>query len=211
MLRILALAILFVSLPALAGPVAPPGDIGLRHDIQMLADYGAIRSPTMAWPMAWDAILADLEAAQAEELNLPVSVRGTYVRVLERARRATARNDARFNARISASEKPTRIRGFTNAPYEEGELSAGFSWANKHLSLDINATGAYEPLDDKEARADGSHVRILSLQETWRDQKLESQHLFWLFEKSLSHPIWHVYLGAANLSQAQYIRHNPFF
>jgi hypothetical protein len=160
MLRILALAILFVSLPALAGPVAPPGDIGLRHDIQMLADYGAIRSPTMAWPMAWDAILADLEAAQAEELNLPVSVRGTYVRVLERARRATARNDARFNARISASEKPTRIRGFTNAPYEEGELSAGFSWANKHLSLDINATGAYEPLDDKEARADGSRIAI---------------------------------------------------
>ena len=27
------------------------------------ADYGAIRSPTMAWPMAWDAILADLEAS----------------------------------------------------------------------------------------------------------------------------------------------------
>ena len=48
---------------SLAGPVAPAGDIGLRHDIQMLADYGAITSPTLAWPMAWDAILADLEAA----------------------------------------------------------------------------------------------------------------------------------------------------
>ena len=65
-----------------------------------------------------------------------------------------------FNARVSASEKPTRIRGFTNAPYEEGELSAGFSWAGDHVSVDLNATGAYEPLDGKEARADGSRIAV---------------------------------------------------
>jgi hypothetical protein len=160
MRRLLTLTAALISSSSLAGPVAPAGDIGLRHDIQMLADYGAIKAPTMAWPMAWDAILADLEAAQAEELNLPVAVRGTYNRVLARAQRATQRNDARFNARVSVSEKPTRIRGFTNAPYEEGELSAGFSWANDRFSIDLNATGAYEPLDDKEARADGSRIAI---------------------------------------------------
>ena len=160
MRRFLTLAALLVASNSLAGPVAPAGDIGLRHDLQMLADYGAVRSPTLAWPMAWDAILADLEAAQAEDLNLPVAVRSTYNRVLARAQRETRRSDARFNARLSASEKPTRIRGFTNAPYEEGELSAGFSWAGEHVSLDLNATGAYEPLDDKEARADGSRIAI---------------------------------------------------
>ncbi len=157
---IVAVTFLLGPFLAWAGPVAGPGDIGLRHEIQMLADYGAIRGPTTAWPIAWDAVLADLEAAQAEDMNLPVPVRATYVRVLERAKRETARSGARFNARVSASEKPTRIRGFTNAPYEEGELSAGFSWANDHVSLDINATGAYEPLDDKEARADGSRLAV---------------------------------------------------
>ena len=158
--RLLIIALAFAASASFAGPVAAPGDIGLRHEIQMLADYGAIRGPTTSWPLAWDAILADLEAAQAEDMNLPVAVRSTYVRVLNRAKRETARNNARFNARVSASEKPTRIRGFTNAPYEEGELSAGFSWANDHVSLDINATGAYEPLDGKEARADGSRIAV---------------------------------------------------
>ena len=96
----------------------------------------------MAWPMAWDAILADLEAAQANDLNLPVAARGTFVRVLNRARRETVRNEGSFNFRASLSEKPTRIRGFTNAPYEEGELSAGYSWSNNWLSVDVQATGA---------------------------------------------------------------------
>ena len=62
MRRVTALLTLFLTSVSLASPIAPAGDIGLRHDVQMLADYGAIRSPTMAWPMAWDAILADLEA-----------------------------------------------------------------------------------------------------------------------------------------------------
>jgi hypothetical protein len=160
-MRRIALITLFLSAStAFAGPVAAPGDIGLRHEIQMLADYGAITGPTTAWPIAWDAVLTDLEAAHASEMILPVAVRATFVRVLERARRETRRNDARMNARVSASEKPTRIRGFTNAPYEEGELSAGFSWAGEHVSLDINATGAYEPLDGKEARVDGSRLAV---------------------------------------------------
>lgn len=158
MLRLTLLTLLLAALPAMAGPVAQPGDIGLRHDIQMLADYGAIQGPTTAWPISWDAILTDLEAAYQSELNLPVAVRSTFVRALARARRETTRNDARFNARISASDNPTRIRGFTNAPYEEGELSAGFSWLGDHVSVDLNATGAYEPLDGKEARADGSRL-----------------------------------------------------
>jgi hypothetical protein len=158
MRRVTALLTFFITSASLAGPVAPAGDIGLRHDIQMLADYGAIRSPTMAWPMAWDAILSDLEAAQANDLNLPVAVRGTFVRVLNRARRETVRNDGSFNFRASLSEKPTRIRGFTNAPYEEGELSAGYSWSNNWLSVDVQATGAMDPLDDEEFRVDGTRI-----------------------------------------------------
>ena len=156
----LALTILVCSLTATAGPVASPGDIGLRHEIQMLADYGAIQGPTTAWPVSWDAILADLEAAYESEMNLPVAVRATFVRVLNRARRETARSDGHFNYRASASEKPTRIRGYTNAPYEKGELSAGYSWANSRFSIDINATGAMDPLDDEELRADGSRLAV---------------------------------------------------
>ena len=96
MLRLTLFTLLLVAPAAFAGPVASPGDIGLRHDIQMLADYGAIQGPTTAWPISWDAILADLEAAYQSELILPVAVRSTFVRVLNRARRETTRNDVRL-------------------------------------------------------------------------------------------------------------------
>ena len=35
----------FVASSTLASPALQPGDIGLRHDIQVLADYGVIRGP----------------------------------------------------------------------------------------------------------------------------------------------------------------------
>ena len=60
-MRHLTLIALFLAAnTAFAGPVTPPGDIGLRHDIQVLADYGAISGPVTAWPISWDAIAADL-------------------------------------------------------------------------------------------------------------------------------------------------------
>jgi len=79
-------------------------------------------------------------------------------RLLARAKRETQRRKPRMNSRLSGAEKPTRIRGFTDSPREEGELSFGFSWAGEHLSLDLNVTGAYEPDDDEEARPDGSQI-----------------------------------------------------
>ena len=40
----IALALL-ASASTFAAPLAAPGDMGLRHDIQVLADYGAISGP----------------------------------------------------------------------------------------------------------------------------------------------------------------------
>jgi hypothetical protein len=82
----------------------------------------------------------------------------TFDRLLARANRETMRRDARMNTRLSGAENPIRIRGFTNAPREEGELQAGFSWAGERFSIDLNGTGAYEPLDDKEGRVDNSRI-----------------------------------------------------
>ena len=63
----LALAGLTLLATAASGaPQAQPGDVGLRHDIQVLADYGAITGPVTTWPIAWDAVRDELEARQAE-------------------------------------------------------------------------------------------------------------------------------------------------
>jgi hypothetical protein len=38
---------------AMADPWARPGDLALRHDIQLLADAGLIKAPVNTWPMPW--------------------------------------------------------------------------------------------------------------------------------------------------------------
>jgi len=158
MRRITTISLALIASTSLAAPVIQPGDIGLRHDIQLLADYGAITGPVTAWPLSWDAVAADLQVAHENKIVLPVAVQHTMDRLRARAKRETQRGKPRMNSRLSGAEKPTRIRGFTDSPREEGELSFGFSWAGEHLSLDLNVTGAYEPDDDEEARPDGSQI-----------------------------------------------------
>jgi hypothetical protein len=82
----------------MAGPVIAPGDIGLRHEIQLLADYGVIRGPVTTWPLAWDAVEADLRRAKDEEMILPVAVERTRDRLLARAERESQRGRHRVNA-----------------------------------------------------------------------------------------------------------------
>ena len=51
-----------VPLVAVSGSFVPAGDLGLRHDVQLLADYGVIKSTVTSWPMSWDTLAADLSA-----------------------------------------------------------------------------------------------------------------------------------------------------
>ena len=99
-----------------AAPVAQPGDVGLRHDIQVLADYGAISGPVTTWPISWDAVLQDLERIKADDVVLPNAVVPTFERVLARARREAPRGQHSLTGRVSAAEKPAQIRGFSDRP-----------------------------------------------------------------------------------------------
>ena len=83
----LAISLLMPAL-AFAAPQAQPGDVGLRHDIQVLADYGAISGPVTTWPISWDAVLADLEAVKANNVVLPNKVLPTF----DRGRRGVTTN-----------------------------------------------------------------------------------------------------------------------
>jgi len=160
MLRRSLFVLLFAASASFAGPVAAPGDIGLRHDIQVLADYGVISGPVTSWPMSWDALVADLQVAVDSNTIYPNAVERTLQRLILRANREVRRGDTEFNARVSAAAEPTRIRGFSNTPREEGEASAGLSWLGKHLSFDLNATGVIDPNDGQDVRADGSRIAV---------------------------------------------------
>jgi hypothetical protein len=151
-----------LALPGItaAGPVIAPGDVGLRHDIQLLADYGVIRGPVTTWPLAWDAVEADLRRSKDEELIVPVAVERARDRLLARAERQSQRGRHRIKGRLALAEEPTRIRGFANTPREEAELSAGYSWFGDHLTVNLNVTGVDDPADGEDVRPDGSLIAL---------------------------------------------------
>ena len=160
--RITSVPLIWLALmaPAVAGPVISPGDVGLRHDIQVLADYGVIRGPVTTWPLAWDAIEADLRRARDEEMILPVAVERTAERLLARAERESLRGKHRIKGRLAVAEKPTRIRGFADTPREEGEISAGYSFFSDYFTVDLNVTGVDNPSDGEDVRPDGSLIAV---------------------------------------------------
>ena len=120
---------------AFAGPVIAPGDMGLRHDIQVLADWGVIRGPTTTWPLDWTAVEADLRRARDEDLNLPVPVRATFNAVYARTQRELQRGRQHWlKGRAAVAAEPMTIRGFQDTPREEGELSIGYEYFNDRVT-----------------------------------------------------------------------------
>ena len=77
MRRLYLIFLTFAAPAAIAGPVAPAGDIGLRHDIQILADYGVISGPVTTWPISWDALAADMQRAVDSKTVFPNAVERT--------------------------------------------------------------------------------------------------------------------------------------
>ena len=161
-LRFRSLLLLGIALAgtAHAGPVIAPGDVGLRHEIQLLADYGVIRGPVTTWPLAWDAVESDLRRSKDEEMILPVAVERARDRLLARAERESQRGKHRVKGRLAVAEKPIVIRGFADTPREEGELSAGYSWFGDYLTVDLNVTGVDNPADGEDVRPDGSLIAL---------------------------------------------------
>ncbi len=145
---------------AAAAPQARPGDTGLRHDIQVLADYGAIRGPVTTWPLSWDAVLADLESVRANDVVLPNRVMPTFERVYARARREAARGTTRAAFQVAAAGKPVNIRGFADTPREEAGLGAGIAWFGDRVSLDLNVSAVDNPADGEDVRGDGSQLAV---------------------------------------------------
>jgi len=153
-------AVCLHPLSAYAAPQAQPGDMGLRHDIQVLADYGAISGPVTTWPISWDAVLADLEYVQANDIVLPNKVLPTFDRVLARAQRETARGQVAFSGSLSGAEEPVNIRGFADTPRARGELEAGVSWFSDRISVDLNVSAVDNPADGEDVRGDGSQLGV---------------------------------------------------
>ncbi|MFT4564682.1 MAG: hypothetical protein ACI9BW_004452, partial [Gammaproteobacteria bacterium] len=159
-LSIFIIVNVLLTAPSSAAPQAQAGDVGLRHDIQVLADYGAISGPVTMWPLSWDALLADLEKVEADDIVLPNAVMPTFHRILQRARRETTRGQHSYGGHVAGAQEPAQIRGFANTPREQGEIGAEYSWFGEHLSIDLNLSVVDDPADGEDFRPDGSQIGV---------------------------------------------------
>lgn len=156
-------AVIFIVLcaaqPVVAAPAIATGDLALRHDIQVLADYGIITGPVTTWPLNWRAIAADIDAA-GDESGLPDGIVNTLYRLKRRMERALQSDSPLLTGGLSVAEAPTRIRSFQNTPREKAELSAGMLWSNDRFVAELNVQGVDSPADGDDVRADGSLLGV---------------------------------------------------
>jgi len=142
-----------------AGPLVPPGDQILRHDIQVLADGGVIKGPTTSWPLAWGPILDDLRNVDVQMLS--PALLDALARVKNRADWETQSDDLTFNAKAGVADNATRIRSFQDTPRGKAEVSAGTSWIGNRLSIDLNVQYVDSDQDSEELRIDDSMIGVV--------------------------------------------------
>ena len=149
------------ALPAVAGPWAAAGDLGLRHDLLLLGDAGLISAPLSAWPLSWGDIANDLDGFEQDN-SKSVWLQQALRRVKTRIRRESS-GGIRFTGHAALAAKPLQLRTFNDTPRESAEAGVGIEWIGKHLAYRLRLSAVYDADDKKTLRLDGSYLSLLAL------------------------------------------------
>jgi hypothetical protein len=144
---------------SLGDPWAPPGNASLRSDVQLLADEGIVRTPMTSWPLSWADVARDLASVRSTDLRSP-SLADAYERLRIEARRQTSVGVVNGFVGASAGLKPLVVRGFEDAPREEGEVGAGVDWIGERVAARLQVRAVTSPVDGQQLRLDGSYVGV---------------------------------------------------
>jgi hypothetical protein len=147
-----------VAAPSFAGPWLDPGDTGLRHDVQILADAGVLQAPVSTWPLSVGGLQA---ALKPEGIELRPEERAALARVEARLEREMVIDDVVFHTRMSATEHPRVARSFEDTPRESGEVGAGIEWTGQRFAARLQAQWVNDPDDNKDWRVDDSYLGFI--------------------------------------------------
>lgn len=152
----LASSLVPIDRASAGSPWLEPGDVGLRHDLELLVDQGLIDVPLTVWPMSWPQVLRGLENARGVQDASPGAL-AALARVQRQARSA-ARTGGTLGWRAAGSARPTDLRTFEDVPREEGEIEGTAEWVGERFAVRLSATGVANPSDGKSVRPDGSYI-----------------------------------------------------
>jgi len=139
----------------MADPLAAPGDLRLRHDLQLLSDSGLLNIPLTTWPAPW----GDIANALADEKNArSAAVRASWRRIHHRI-------DVEFSkrpylkTRLASAASPVRFRTFTDTPRSTAEATTAASLTGDNWAVHLEAAAVLrKPRDGKRFRPDGSYI-----------------------------------------------------
>lgn len=147
-----------VAHAVMAEPVAAPGDMRLRHDLQLLNDSGAINIPLTAWPVALGDVHNALNSVNVAALNS--SNRLAFARLKQRLSWEMDIDAVDIVFGVGGASEPRIVRSFENTPRTNGEAHARLTWVGDRFALNLSATYANNPFDGDEFRPDGTYVGV---------------------------------------------------
>ncbi len=153
----IAWLILFVPFVSQASPLASPGDVLLRHDLELLNDAGVMNAPLTAWPVSLTGIRGALKPLPE---SAPEPVAKAYGRIDARLRAGLETGSLGFTAGVTAAVEPRFVRSFQNTPRDEGELSATLDWSGQRYFVRLSAAGVANPFDGDDVRLDDSYIGV---------------------------------------------------
>ncbi len=153
--------ILCFDIAAAADPWAAPGDMALRHDLQVLADAGVLASPVLTWPISWSTIQNDLDGYRAADQPLRAYVANALERVRRRLAAVRSADGIELETHLAANSSQRWFRTFESQPREEFEAGAGASWIGERFAGRLQFTYATDADDDEDARWDDSYLAMV--------------------------------------------------
>ncbi|MEL7310275.1 MAG: capsule assembly Wzi family protein [Pseudomonadota bacterium] len=144
---------------AYAGPWLDPGDMALRHDIQLLADEGIITAPVTSWPLSWGDILNNISDFD-NAATLDDDVAASLLRVRRLGNRATKTGELHYGVDAKYDTEPLVLRGFEDRAREDSDVTVGVSYTGDRFAARVNVNAVSNPDDDKDTRLDGSFVGV---------------------------------------------------
>ncbi len=89
---------------ASAEPWVAPGDMRLRHDLELLYDRGVLTGPSLSWPLSWPDIARDL--GRAESAGLSDGAAAALLRVQRRLRSEQRLDEPSLSAEVALGANP---------------------------------------------------------------------------------------------------------
>lgn len=123
---------------SIAAPWAEVGDLRLRSDIELLADYGVFNGPLDSWPVPWAQIAAGIDALGIDP-DLPPHVLAAIRRIEILMPGNDAFRTSRYEAGVSVGNRQTLVRDFGDGARADAEAYVRLEkhFSSSYISLNV--------------------------------------------------------------------------